>query len=136
MFFKIRICVCIQAVNLDRLKHGEYLYNYTKLLGLRKMKDFEKEKFADFIISVSHKFPFSRIRLFLKAVSGTFFPSLFYMSPKESNFETRKSAFFHLKSSFGFWDNQILIFRVCKCHDVIKCLSMKGGAHIIEWAGK
>ena len=44
------------------------------------MKDFEEENFADFIFSVSHKFPFSRIWLFLKTVSATFFPILFHIS--------------------------------------------------------
>ena len=33
--------------------------------------------------------------------------------------------FFHFERSFCFWDNQILNFQILKCHDVIKCLSMK-----------
>ena len=39
-----------------------------------------------------------------------------------------KKFLFHFESSFHSWDNNILIFQIFKCHDVIKCLSM-GSKH-------
>ena len=43
-----------------------------------------------------------------------------------------KMFFISLQSSFRFWDNQILIFQIFKCHDVIKYLSMKHKTYFIE----
>ena len=42
----------------------------------------------------------------------------------------KKGCFlFHFESSFRSWDNQIQIF---KCHDVVKCLSIKHETHFTE----
>ena len=46
--------------------------------------------------------------------------------------EARKSFSFHFKSSFRFWDNQILTFQIFKYHDAIKCPNMKHKTHIIN----
>ena len=57
---------------------------------------------------------------------STTFLLLCFVCLKGSIFETRKNVFvFHFKSSFRSWDNQILIFQIFKCHDIIKCLSIK-----------
>ena len=41
-----------------------------------------------------------------------------------------KRSVFYFESSFRSWDNQILTFQTFKCHDVIKCTSMKHETHI------
>ena len=60
------------------------------------------------------------------------FASLFFMSKRELLWNKEKGFLFHFKSPFRFWDNQILIFQIFKCHDVIKCLSMKHETQFIE----
>ena len=68
----------------------------------------------------------------LKVVSATFLLVCF-VCLKESTLKTRKNVFlFHFESSFHSWDNQILTFQIFKCHDVIKCLSMKHETHFTE----
>ena len=60
------------------------------------------------------------------------FTSLFCMSKREDMKNNGKCFLFHFESSFHSWDNQILTFQTLKCHDVIKCLSMKHETHFIE----
>ena len=67
-----------------------------------------------------------------KVVNKTFkvfvryiFTSLFCMSKREDLRNKEKCFYFTSKALFGSWDNQILSFQIFKCHDVIKCLSVK-----------
>ena len=60
------------------------------------------------------------------------FASLFFKSKREDLWNKEKCFLFPFKSYFRSWDNQILTFQIFKCHDVIKCLSMKHETHIIE----
>ena len=53
------------------------------------------------------------------------FASLFFMSKREHLWNKEECFSFHLESSFHSWDNQILTFQIWKCHDIIKCPSMK-----------
>ena len=48
---------------------------------------------------------------------------------EKSAWGPKKAFLFHFKGSFRSWDSQILTFQVFKCHDVIKCLSMKHKTH-------
>ena len=57
------------------------------------------------------------------------FASLFWKSKIENLWNKVKCFLFHSKSSFHLWDNQNLTFQIFKCHDVIKCLSMKHETH-------
>ena len=57
------------------------------------------------------------------------FPSLFCMCKRDHFWKKEKSFF---ESSFSSWDNQILIFQVFKCHDLIKFLSMKHETHLLN----
>ena len=69
---------------------------------------------------------------FLKGCVRYFFASLFCVS-KKSFLETRKSVFlFHFKSSFRSWNNQVLTFKILKCHDVIKYQSMNQETHFTK----
>ena len=49
----------------------------------------------------------------------------FVLSKREHMWNKEKCFLFYFESSFRYWDNQILNFHIFKCHDVIKCLSMK-----------
>ena len=63
------------------------------------------------------------------------FASLFFMSRehlREHLWNKEECFLFHLESSFRSWDNQILTFQIFKCHDVIKCPSMKHETHFTE----
>ena len=60
------------------------------------------------------------------------FTSLFCKSKREDLWNKEKYFLFHFGSSFRSWDNQILNFQIFKCHDVIKCLSMKHETRFIE----
>ena len=60
------------------------------------------------------------------------FASLSFMSKREHLWNKKECFLFHLKSSFHSWDDQILNFQIFKCHDVIKCLSMKHETHFTE----
>ena len=64
------------------------------------------------------------------------FASLFFTCKREHLWNKKKCFLFHFKSSFCFWNNQILTFQIFKCNDVIKCLSMKHETHFIEELGK
>ena len=68
---------------------------------------------------------------YLKVLSATFLRVCF-LSLKESTFEKRENCLFHFEILFRSCDNQILTFQIFKCHDVIKCLSMKHETHITE----
>ena len=57
---------------------------------------------------------------------------LFFMSKREHLWNKEKCFLLHFESSFRSWDNQILNFQIFKCHDIIKCLSMKHETHFIE----
>ena len=70
----------------------------------------------------------------LKIVSAPFL-LVYFVCLKESSCEIKKDVFyFTSKALFKFrsWDNQSLIFQVFKCHDVIKCLSMKHETNFTE----
>ena len=45
----------------------------------------------------------------------------------------KKCFLFRIKNSFCSWDNQILTFKILKCHDIIKCQSKKHGTLFTEW---
>ena len=60
------------------------------------------------------------------------FANLFFMSKREHLWNKEECFLFHLESSFCSWDNQILTFQIFKCHDVIKCPSMKHEIHFTE----
>ena len=62
--------------------------------------------------------------LSFKGCVRNIFTSLFRMS-KGKYFWNKEKILFHFESSFCSWDNQILIFQIFKCHDIIKCLSIK-----------
>ena len=68
----------------------------------------------------------------LKGCVRCIFADLFYMSKTKHLWNKENKILFHFESSFCSWDNQILTFQIFKCHDVIKCLSMKHETHIIE----
>ena len=57
------------------------------------------------------------------------FASLFWMAKGEHFWNKKRCFLFHFKTSFCSWDNQILIFQIFKCHNVIKWLSMKHETH-------
>ena len=57
------------------------------------------------------------------------FASLLCMSKREHSKNNEKCFLFHFKNSFRSWDNQILTFQIFKCHNIIKCLSMKHETH-------
>ena len=58
---------------------------------------------------------------YLKVVSATFLLVCF-VSLKESTFEKRENVVY----SKAFFVLEILTFQIFKCHDLIKCLRMKG----------
>ena len=60
------------------------------------------------------------------------FTSLFCMSKREDLWNKEKCFLFHFERFFRSWDNQIWNFQIFKCHDVIKCLSMKHKTRFIE----
>ena len=64
-----------------------------------------------------------------KVVPATFLLVCF-VCLKESTCETRKNAFYF--TSEALLVLEILTFYIFKCHDVIKCPSMKQETHIIE----
>ena len=66
---------------------------------------------------------FLKINLF-KGCARYIFASLLCMSKREHFWNKEKCFLFHFESSFRSWDNQILIFQIIKCHDVIKCLTL------------
>ena len=53
------------------------------------------------------------------------FASLFCMSKREHLWNKEKCFLLHFKSSSRLLDNQLSTFWIFKCHDVIKCPSMK-----------
>ena len=71
-----------------------------------------------------------KVDALLKVVSATFLLVCFFASKIEYLWNKQKCFLLHFESSF--WDNQILTFQIFKCHDVIKCLSMKHETYIIE----
>ena len=74
-----------------------------------------------------------------KAIKGCvryIFASLFFAFKREHFWNKEKCCLSHFESSFRSWDNHILTFQIFKCHDIIKCLSMKHETHIIEYLGK
>ena len=74
----------------------------------------------------------------LRVVSTTF-SLVGFTNLKGSTYRRKKGFFFHFESFFFSWDNQIafqITFPVFKCHDVIKCLSMRHEIHPIEQLGK
>ena len=90
-------------------------------------------------MGVLHSFSIKNIfhdKKVLKVVSTTFLLVCFFASKREHLWNKEKCFWFHFENSFRSWDNQILTFQIFKCHDVIKCLSMKHETHIIEQLGK
>ena len=75
---------------------------------------------------------FIKITVLLKDCVRYIFTSLFCMSKREDLWNKEKCFLFHFECSFRSWDNQVLNFQIFKCHDVIKCLSMKHEADFIE----
>ena len=61
----------------------------------------------------------------LEGCAPYIFASLFCMPKREHLWNKENYFLFHFKSYFCPWYNQILTFKVFKCYDVIKCLSMK-----------
>ena len=68
----------------------------------------------------------------LKGCVRYIFASLFSMSKREHLRNKEKCFLFHFRSSSRSCDNQLLTFSIFKCHDIIKCPSMKHETHIIE----
>ena len=68
---------------------------------------------------------------FLKVVSATFLLACF-VCLKEDLSNKEKCFLFDLQSSFRSRDNHTLNFQIFKCHDFIKCLSMKHETHFSE----
>ena len=60
------------------------------------------------------------------------FTSLFCMCKREYFRKKEKCFLFHFESSLHSWDNQFLSFQIFKCHDVIKCLTMKHETQFTE----
>ena len=60
------------------------------------------------------------------------FASLFCLSEREHLWNKEKCFLFYFESSFHPWHNQILNFQIVKCHDFIKCSSIKHKTHFIE----
>ena len=88
-----------------------------------------------FIRSFSLYINFSFIDIksvFFKGCVCYIFFSLLCMSKREYLWNREKCFLFHFKISFHSWDNQSLTFQVFKCHDIIKCLSMKHKTHLAE----
>ena len=72
----------------------------------------------------------------LKGCVHYIFAGLFFTSKREHLWNKEECFLFLLKSFFRSWDNQILTFKIFKCHDVIKCPSMKHKTHFTEQLGK
>ena len=72
-----------------------------------------------------------RCSLFIGCVRYIF-ASLFYISNREHLQNKEKWFLFHFESSYRSLDNLILSFQVFKCHDLIKCLSIKHSNHFTE----
>ena len=73
-----------------------------------------------------------KICYILKVVSITFL-LVCIVCLKGSTFETRKNVFYSTSKAFlRSWDDQILIFQIFKCYDVIKCLSIKHVTHFTK----
>ena len=69
----------------------------------------------------------------LKGCVHYIFASLFCMPKTEHLWKKEKCFLFHFESSFCSWDdNQISSFQGLKCHDVIKCPSMKHQTYFNE----
>ena len=89
-----------------------------------------------------YAFPCIPLRTMVKQLRGCvryILTSLFCMPEREDLWNKEKCFLFHFVSffhSFCFWDNQILNFQIFKCHDLVKCLSMKNKTYFIEWLGK
>ena len=60
------------------------------------------------------------------------FASVSCISKREHLWNKETIFLFHFESSFRSWDNQILTFQIFKCHDVIKCPSVKYETHFTE----
>ena len=67
--------------------------------------------------------------MFFKGCVRYIFTSLFFMSKREYLRSKEKRFLFHFESSFCSCS---LTFQIFKCHDVVKCLSMKHEAHFTE----
>ena len=81
-------------------------------------------------VKYTHFMPKTRV---LKVVSATFLLDCFiYLKESTYIWNKKKCFLFHFESFFRSWDNQILTFEIFKCHDVIKCLSMKQEIHVAE----
>ena len=78
---------------------------------------------VDFLIAVEEV-------IHLKAVSASVFLLVCFLSLKESTCETTKNIYFTLKVLFVL--EIILTFQKFKCHDVIKCPTMKHEIHFAE----
>ena len=68
---------------------------------------------------------------FIKCCVCYIFARLFCMSKREDLWNKEKSFSTHFKSSLHYWHNQILTFWIFRCHEIIKCLSMKLEKHIL-----
>ena len=96
-----------------------------QILGL------ELPKFKEYFIKFIFKDLLTSSIIFKGRVCYIFL-SLFCMSKREDLWNKEKCFLFHFESSFHFWDNKILNFQIFKCHNIIKCLSMKHETHFIE----
>ena len=74
----------------------------------------------------------TKVQMNFKGCVCYIFASLFFMSKREHLWNKEKCFLFHLEILFRSWDNQILTFQIFKCHEVIKCPSMKHETHFIE----
>ena len=63
---------------------------------------------------------------------STIFLLVCFVCLEESTLETKKNVFYFTLKALFVSDNRILIFKIFKCLDAIKCLSMKHETHFTE----
>ena len=80
------------------------------------------------LFHANHLYCFEELKICVRYI----FTSLLCMPKREDLWNKEKCFLFHFECSFRSWDNQILNFHIFKCHDIIKCLSMKHDTHFIE----
>ena len=104
--------------------------NYAYKINEKSVKR-EATYYRTILQSISFKSHF-QYPLSIKGCVRYIFASLFCMSKREYLWNKENCFLSNFESSFHSWDNQVLTFQIFKCHDVIKCLSMKHETHTIE----
>ena len=123
-FTHIRFHFCIVISN----DHQWRLYKE----GLQIRQDMEFLDMEFFLTVCMHPQKNMAANLLIKGCVCYIFGSLFCISKREHSWNKGNCFLFHFRSFFRSWDHQILNFKIFKCHDVIKCLSMKHKTHFID----